>query len=31
MVTFDALVHHAVELSGVHGRRPRVLYVGTAI
>ncbi|MFG2881933.1 Type 1 glutamine amidotransferase-like domain-containing protein [Streptomyces sp. NPDC048297] len=27
---FDALVHHAVELSGVHGRRPRVLYVGTA-
>ena len=30
-VLFDALVHHAVELSGVHGRRPRVLYVGTAI
>ncbi|MFF5858906.1 Type 1 glutamine amidotransferase-like domain-containing protein [Streptomyces sp. NPDC012751] len=27
---FDALVHHAVDLSGVHGRRPRVLYVGTA-
>ncbi|WP_108989767.1 peptidase E [Streptomyces coelicoflavus] len=31
MVAFDALVHHAVELSGAHGRRPRVLYVGTAI
>ncbi|MCM2580416.1 peptidase E [Streptomyces meridianus] len=31
MVTFDALVHHAVELSGVAGRRPRVMYVGTAI
>ncbi len=30
-VTFEALVHHAVELSGVHGRRPRVMYVGTAI
>jgi peptidase E len=30
-VLFDALVHHAVDLSGVHGRRPRVLYVGTAI
>jgi peptidase E len=30
-ITFDALVHHAVDLSGVHGRRPRVLYVGTAI
>lgn len=30
-VLFDALVHHAVELSGVHGRRPKVLYVGTAI
>ncbi|MFJ5774176.1 Type 1 glutamine amidotransferase-like domain-containing protein [Streptomyces sp. NPDC093094] len=28
---FDSLVHHAVELSGVHGRRPRVMYVGTAI
>lgn len=27
---FDALVHHAVDLSGVHGRRPRILYVGTA-
>ncbi|MFD4577992.1 Type 1 glutamine amidotransferase-like domain-containing protein [Streptomyces sp. NPDC058417] len=27
---FDALVHHAVDLSGAHGRRPRVLYVGTA-
>ncbi|WP_405773588.1 Type 1 glutamine amidotransferase-like domain-containing protein [Streptomyces sp. NBC_01538] len=31
MVAFDALVHHAVDLSGAHGRRPRVLYVGTAI
>ncbi|WP_330455812.1 peptidase E [Streptomyces sp. NBC_00820] len=30
-VLFDALVHHAVELSGVHGRRPRILYVGTAV
>ncbi|KQZ20007.1 peptidase E [Streptomyces clavifer] len=30
-VTFDSLVHHAVDLSGVHGRRPRVMYVGTAI
>ncbi|GAA4860813.1 peptidase E [Kitasatospora terrestris] len=30
-IEFDALVHHAVELSGVHGRRPRVMYVGTAI
>jgi len=27
---FDALVHHAVELSGVHGRRPRLTFVGTA-
>ncbi|MGB7819458.1 MAG: peptidase E [Ornithinibacter sp.] len=27
---FDALVHHAVELSGSHGRRPRVTFVGTA-
>ncbi|MFE0677088.1 Type 1 glutamine amidotransferase-like domain-containing protein [Streptomyces sp. NPDC058867] len=24
------LVHHAVDLSGVQGRRPRILYVGTA-
>ncbi|MGW3622591.1 Type 1 glutamine amidotransferase-like domain-containing protein [Streptomyces sp. NPDC000880] len=31
MVAFDALVHHAVDLSGVNGRRPRVMYVGTAI
>jgi len=31
IVAFDALVHHAVELSGAHGRRPRVMYVGTAI
>ncbi|MEV0220585.1 peptidase E [Streptomyces sp. NPDC050704] len=31
MVKFDALVHHAVELAGVHGRRPRVMYVGTAL
>ncbi|MEU0116299.1 peptidase E [Streptomyces bobili] len=30
-VLFDALVHHAVDLSGVHGRRPRVLHVGTAV
>ncbi|MER5754148.1 peptidase E [Streptomyces sp. NPDC002088] len=30
-VLFDALVHHAVDLSGVHGRRPRIMYVGTAI
>ena len=30
-VAFDALVHHAVDLSGAHGRRPRVMYVGTAI
>ncbi|GAA3171224.1 peptidase E [Streptomyces virens] len=30
-VLFDALVHHAVDLSGVHGRRPRVLYLGTAV
>ncbi|NLU67987.1 peptidase E [Streptomyces sp. HNM0574] len=29
-LTFDALVHHAVELSGAHGRKPRVMYVGTA-
>ncbi len=28
---FDALVHHAVELSGATGRRPRVMYVGTAL
>ena len=27
---FAALVHHAVELSGVHGRRPRLTFVGTA-
>ncbi|WP_329456719.1 peptidase E [Streptomyces sp. NBC_01497] len=31
MISFDALVHHAVELSGVHGRRPRIMYIGTAI
>jgi peptidase E len=31
MVTFEALARHAVELSGVHARRPRVMYVGTAI
>jgi peptidase E len=31
MVSFHALVHHAVDLSGAHGRRPRVMYVGTAI
>ncbi|HEY0638227.1 MAG TPA: peptidase E [Pseudonocardiaceae bacterium] len=28
---FNSLVHHAVELSGVHGRRPRVVYLGTAL
>src|SRR6476620_11013133 len=27
---FDALVHHAVELSGVDGRAPRVTHLGTA-
>jgi peptidase E len=31
MVAFDALFLHAVELSGVHGRRPRILYLGTAL
>jgi peptidase E len=30
-VDFTPLVHHAVELSGAHGRRPRVMYVNTAI
>ncbi|MCL6733180.1 peptidase E [Streptomyces neyagawaensis] len=30
-VGFHSLVHHAVELSGVNGRRPKVMYVGTAI
>ncbi|MBU7597110.1 peptidase E [Streptomyces sp. P38-E01] len=30
-VLFDALVYHAVELAGVTGRRPRILYLGTAI
>lgn len=30
-VMFDALVHHAVDLSGAHGRRPRIMYIGTAI
>ncbi|MER6160996.1 peptidase E [Streptomyces sp. NPDC001868] len=30
-VTFHSLVHHAVELSGVSGRSPRVMYVGTAV
>jgi len=28
---FDALVHHAVELSGATGRRPKVTVVGTAM
>jgi peptidase E len=28
---FGSLVHHAVDLSGVHGRRPRVTFVGTAL
>jgi peptidase E len=27
---FDALVHHAIELSGVSGRAPRVTHLGTA-
>jgi len=27
---FDALVHHAVELSGVTGRRPKITVLGTA-
>ncbi|MFL6170107.1 MAG: Type 1 glutamine amidotransferase-like domain-containing protein [Ornithinibacter sp.] len=27
---FNSLVHHAVELSGVHGRAPRLTFVGTA-
>lgn len=27
---FNALVRHAVDLSGVHGRRPRMTFVGTA-
>ncbi|NHA67118.1 Type 1 glutamine amidotransferase-like domain-containing protein [Phycicoccus flavus] len=27
---FGPLVHHAVDLSGVHGRRPRVTVLGTA-
>ncbi|QFZ17317.1 Type 1 glutamine amidotransferase-like domain-containing protein [Saccharothrix syringae] len=27
---FHKLVHHAVDLSGVHGRRPRLCHVGTA-
>jgi peptidase E len=31
MVEFDALVHHAVELSGVSGRAPRIGYLGTAL
>lgn len=30
MLAFDALVHHAVERSGVTGRRPRLAYLGTA-
>ncbi len=29
-IEFDALVLHAVQLSGVHGRRPRLTFVGTA-
>lgn len=29
-IEFNSLVHHAVELSGVSGRRPRVTVVGTA-
>ncbi|MEV0646326.1 peptidase E [Phytomonospora sp. NPDC050363] len=30
-VAFGPLVHHAVDLAGVRGRRPRIMYVGTAI
>lgn len=30
MLAFDALVRHAVDLSGVSGRRPRIAYLGTA-
>ena len=30
-IEFAGLVHHAVELSGVHGRRPRVMTVSTAM
>jgi peptidase E len=30
-LAFDGLVHHAVELSGAHGRRPRLMFVGTAV
>lgn len=29
-VEFAGLVHHAVELSGVNGRRPRLVHLGTA-
>ena len=29
-IELDALVHHAVTLSGVSGRRPRLTFVGTA-
>ena len=29
-IEFNALVHHAVELSGAHGRRPKVAVLGTA-
>lgn len=31
MLEFDQLVRHAVELSGAHGRAPRLAYLGTAI
>ena len=27
---FNSLVHHAIDLSGVHGRTPRLTFVGTA-
>lgn len=27
---FNSLVHHALDLSGAHGRRPRLTFVGTA-
>ena len=31
MAPFHALVHHAVDLSGVHGRRPRGMYVRSGV
>jgi peptidase E len=31
MLAFNSLTYHAVELAGVEGRRPKVMYVGTAL